>query len=221
MTEGACFSEQLSVGNLWFTRTCVPNGKATCAPPVRTCALPTLRPFRILPSFLSQGLIKGGVLLRSGRTCVSASQVSCDQHWSWHLQSKWKQFWVCTDGWLLETVLCLWVHLIDWQGFWSQHSAVLSIWKCYFFHWLSRPTAPITVAHLQSKNRKPLKRGEKNPKEWGSSWSFWAVCPFLVLNSWYAFAFSISHVCPEGAAVRLLCLRIVRKTVLMHLKRPF
>lgn len=98
MTERACFSEQLSVGNLWFTRTCVPNGKATCAPPVRTCALPTLRPFRILPSFLSQGLIKGGVLLRSGRTCVSASQVSCDQHWSWHLQSKWKQFWVCIDG---------------------------------------------------------------------------------------------------------------------------
>lgn len=99
MTERACFSEQLSVGNLWFTRTCVPNGKATCAPPVRTCALLTLRPFCMLPSFLSQGLIKGGaLLLRSGRTCVSASQVSCDRHWSWHLKSKWKQFWVCTDG---------------------------------------------------------------------------------------------------------------------------
>lgn len=98
MTERACFSEQLSVGNLWFTRTYVLNGRATCAPPVRTCALLTLRPFCMLPSFLSQGLIKGGVLLRSGRTCVSASQVSCDQHWSWHLKSKWKQFWMCTDG---------------------------------------------------------------------------------------------------------------------------
>lgn len=32
-----------------------------------------------------------------------------------------------------------------------------------FFHWLSRLTATIIVAHLQSKNKKPLKRGEKIP----------------------------------------------------------
>lgn len=47
MIERACFNEQLSVGGEFgiYKDLNVPRGKATCAPPVRTCPLPTFRFF--------------------------------------------------------------------------------------------------------------------------------------------------------------------------------
>lgn len=76
MIERACFNEQLSVSGEFgvYKDLNVPHGTATCAPPVRTCALPTFRFFCIrspLPGFPSHSLIKGGVFfLRSGELDV-------------------------------------------------------------------------------------------------------------------------------------------------------
>lgn len=45
--------------------------------------------------------------------------------------------------------------------------SIINMEMLFFPLALSGPIAPITVVHLQSKNRKPLKRGEKVPKNEG------------------------------------------------------